>query len=93
MDGGGGLIVGACALAHCASCAFVSRHMFIARISLQTGPAYANIALKECLWALQSLKIGSGMFEIGGLHCWMVLRAIPVQKLWCTACYVLCSLG
>jgi len=46
MDGGGGLIVGACALAHCASFAFVSRHMFIARISLQTGPAYANIALK-----------------------------------------------
>ena len=46
MDGRGGLIVGACALAHCATFAFVSRHMYIARISLQTGPAYANIALK-----------------------------------------------
>ena len=46
MDGGGDLIVGACALACYASFAFVSRHMFIARISLQTGPAYANIALK-----------------------------------------------
>ena len=46
MDGGGGLIVGACALAHYASFAFVSRHMYIARISLQTEPAYANIAFK-----------------------------------------------
>ena len=69
MDGGGDLIVGACALARYASFAFVSRHMFIARISLQTGPAYANIALKKCLWALQTLKIGSGMFEIWGVHC------------------------
>jgi len=46
IDDEGALIVGVCALAHCASCAFVSRHTFIARISLQTGPAYANIALK-----------------------------------------------
>ena len=46
MEWGGDLIVGACALARYASFAFVSRHMFIARISLQTGPAYANIALK-----------------------------------------------
>ena len=45
MGGEGVLIVGAYALAHCASCALVSRRVRIALISQQTGAAYANIAL------------------------------------------------